>query len=124
MLAACAGRSGALGEAVLGALQLVYVPFEFVYVALDHAHALHALGELAAVLGKKLGPSLVAALVLSFEPDDPGDLIQGESEGLELHYALEVDKVLVGVKALVASGPALGEQTELTIISYGPERQP
>ena len=95
VLAACAGRSRALREAVLRALKLVYVPLQLVNMALDDAHALHALGELAAVLGQKSCPSLVSALVLFLQLDDPGYLIECKAKGLELHDALQVDKVLV-----------------------------
>ena len=71
MLTACADRSRTLGKTVLSTLQLVYVPLELVYMALNHTHALHALGELAAILRQKFGASLVSALVLSLELDYP-----------------------------------------------------
>ena len=94
VLAACAGRSGALGESVLGALKLVNVPLQLIDMALKNVHSLQVLGQLAAVLGQQLISSLVSALVLFLQLDYPGDLIECEAKGLELHDALEIDKVL------------------------------
>ena len=120
MFAACAGRSGASGEGVLGTFKLAYMPLQFVYVVLKRIQAFYVCGKFAAVLGKELGAALVSRLVLGFEFYDSGNLIQRETEALELYYAFEIDQILVGKKTLPSARPAVRQQPQFPVIPYGP----